>query len=566
MAKVRDFPELVKEIHPTLNDDIQKILNLSIGSHIKVFWYCPKKCAQGCEHVYEMEIRQKVKSINKCSFCDGKSFCEHTSLGGLYPELIDCWHPVRNGDIEITDVSPGSHYMAWWICYDAECGCVHEYKQIVYLKISAYKNYKDGKTNSHCVYCNGSMCDYHKSIKYLRPDLMEEWDYELNKKIDPETMPLGSNTIIHWICKKGCQYKECEPINEKVDINKCKHRWKTAMLSRGLTNSKCPYCLIAPQSICYHQSIEFTHPELAKEWHPTLNKDLQPHQVSNKSNKRVHWKCQIGCIHKEKNEDERCHHVWSTTIASRFHNNKMTMCPFCVSSPQKICNHQSLGYLFPEYIDEWDNEKNELTIFDITPSSQRIIHWICRNKHENGDYHRFTYSSYDRSKQNKNCPYCRNKTINVLHDFLIQHFDIKMEKRFDWCRSVITNRLLPFDVYIEDLQLCIELDGDHHFQDIKGWNSSSDKRRYVDIYKMKLANEHDISILRIVQIDIYYNSYDWKSKLLEMINQFTKGTPENKYICIRNEYDIYHTEYDSFEMNDFIDYMKSISDVEKDDE
>lgn len=56
-VKIRELPELVSQIHPTLNNDLNKILNLSVGSHIKVVWSCPKKTDCGCIHTYEMGIR-----------------------------------------------------------------------------------------------------------------------------------------------------------------------------------------------------------------------------------------------------------------------------------------------------------------------------------------------------------------------------------------------------------------------------------------------------------------------------------------------------------------------------
>ncbi len=184
---------------------------------------------------------------------------------------------------------------------------------------------------------------------------------------------------------------------------------------------------------------------------------------------------------------------------------------------------------------------------------------MCKNKHENGENHIFELSPYERIRCNMDCPYCRNKTINILYDFLIQHYSIKMEKKFEWCRNYLTDRYLPFDIYIDELKLFIELDGDHHFKDIKTWNSSSDKRRYTDLYKMKLANDNQYSILRIVQIDIYFNSYDWKSELLNVIKTFKNNFVENKYICKRNEYDIYVKELETFTYQDYHNYMIEIN-------
>ena len=45
------------------------------------------------------------------------------------------------------------------------------------------------------------------------------------------------------------------------------------------------------------KSLAETHPELAKEWHPTKNESLTPNDVTPGSKKRVWWKCDKGLDH-----------------------------------------------------------------------------------------------------------------------------------------------------------------------------------------------------------------------------------------------------------------------------
>ncbi len=59
-------------------------------------------------------------------------------------------------------------------------------------------------------------------------------------------------------------------------------------------------------------SLAESHPELCKNWHPTLNDKLTPQDVTISSRKRIWWKCQ--------NDDN---HLWESTIGA---NKK---CPFC---------------------------------------------------------------------------------------------------------------------------------------------------------------------------------------------------------------------------------------------
>ncbi len=59
-----------------------------------------------------------------------------------------------------------------------------------------------------------------------------------------------------------------------------------------------------------------THPELAKEWHPTKNGDLTPQDIIQGSVKKVWWLCS--------KSDE---HEWESTIANRANG---TQCPVCI--------------------------------------------------------------------------------------------------------------------------------------------------------------------------------------------------------------------------------------------
>ena len=68
------------------------------------------------------------------------------------------------------------------------------------------------------------------------------------------------------------------------------------------------------------KSLAETHPEVTKQWHPTLNGDLTPNDDDLKLGKKVWWKC-------DKGDD----HEWRAQIASRAIGNG---CPFCTLTPQ----------------------------------------------------------------------------------------------------------------------------------------------------------------------------------------------------------------------------------------
>jgi len=51
--------------------------------------------------------------------------------------------------------------------------------------------------------------------------------------------------------------------------------------------------------------------------------------------------------------------------------------------------------------------------------------------------------------------------MDIVEDYFERHnIAFEKEKRFDDCRNV---RVLPFDYYIPDKNLCIEVDGEFHY-------------------------------------------------------------------------------------------------------
>ena len=72
-------------------------------------------------------------------------------------------------------------------------------------------------------------------------------------------------------------------------------------------------------------SLAITHPEKAKEWHPTLNGDLTPNNVTAGSGKKVWWNCPT-------------HGEYESMIFNRVKNNNG--CPYCAG--QKIHIHLHL--------------------------------------------------------------------------------------------------------------------------------------------------------------------------------------------------------------------------------
>ena len=118
----------------------------------------------------------------------------------------------------------------------------------------------------------------------------------------------------------------------------------------------------------------------------------------------------------------------------------------------------------------------------------------------------------DNLLRGKGCPSCghrRSKLMRCVEKYLNAHdIAFESEKRFEGCRD---QRPLPFDYYLPDYHLCIEVDGIQHFT---GWNHDGTSLQYIqrhDQIKTDYCIQNDIRLLRLPYYD--YENFD------ELLNQ-----------------------------------------------
>jgi very-short-patch-repair endonuclease len=128
------------------------------------------------------------------------------------------------------------------------------------------------------------------------------------------------------------------------------------------------------------------------------------------------------------------------------------------------------------------------------------------------------------------CPSCKNKTEIKLFEFIKNIQICEKQKSFDWCKN---KRFLLFDFYIKDLSLIIELDGIQHFKQISNWKCYK-KNVETDVYKMKMALNKGISVIRILQEDVWNDKNDWRNRLKNSIKIYNE--PTIIYLDNNNEY------------------------------
>jgi len=132
-------------------------------------------------------------------------------------------------------------------------------------------------------------------------------------------------------------------------------------------------------------------------------------------------------------------------------------------------------------------------------------------------------SCYDLISQGAKKPCCRvcssrvSSGERVITDWLTEHgFRFEREKTFPGCR--VTSRPLRFDFYLPDKNLCVEYDGQGHFQIVNYSGRGSDEHltrvlwgtQERDLAKDRFCADNGIRILRI--------SYDEFERIPEILS------------------------------------------------
>ena len=245
------------------------------SSHQKVWWKCKK-----CGGEWHTSIVKRVTGRN-CPYCSHKKIMPGLNdIETEKPELQEEWDFDKNSGIDPKCLSAGSHKKVWWKC--KKCGGA--WNAMVYQRA----------TGVGCPYCSNKMILIGKNdLASTHPYLAEEWNYEKNGTLKPVDVVVGSNKKVWWKCKK------------------CGGEWRTAVEHRK-EGKGCPYC--AGQKVLRgYNDLESKRPDLLEEWDYEKNIEIQPYTITEKSGKKVWWKCQSG-------------HSWLATAHDR---GRGTGCPFC---------------------------------------------------------------------------------------------------------------------------------------------------------------------------------------------------------------------------------------------
>ncbi len=351
------FPKIASDWHPSKNTGLTPE-HFTGSSNYSAWW----QCKINKTHVWQAAIGWRTRDDTGCPFCSNKKVSKTNSLAALYPKLASEFHSSKNGNLTAREVIANSHTIYWW-----ECRQHHEWQTSPKSRIA---------DKTRCPYCVGRIADDENNLAVLYPDIASEWHPIANGKLSPWTVLPGGHRKIYWRCSKDQT-----------------HIWQAKLVSRTRNGSGCPECALVKRSnkrprASKTNNLSKTFPQLAKQWHPTLNGDLRPTDVTAGSNKFVWWKC-------AKASD----HVWSTQVASRV--TSKTGCPFC--SGRKVSTTNCLAKTFPEVAAQWHPTKNgALSPALVTNTSKLKVWWQCSASKK----HAWQATVRYRTQRGQTCPKC----------------------------------------------------------------------------------------------------------------------------------------------------------------
>lgn len=321
--------------------------------------------------------------------------------------------------------------------------------------------------------CNSITTEYEKYINYqtketldlervnklkdnamlkVMPDLWCKWNFEKNNELDLDIwgFTFKNSAKAWWYCDK-CDDSYPQRIDKKTG------------------GSGCTIC--AGKYVTPVNALATNRPDIASEWHPTLNGELTPHDVTVKSSKKVWWQC---LKHKS--------HKWSAHITDR--TTKTNSCPYCASRKLMV-GFNDMWSTNPELASMLANPEDG---YKYMQKSSIKVDWKC---FECGGIIK------DKSIANVNlhnvlCSDCSNAVsipekimMNVLKGLKVKYV---YNTSFEWSDRK------RYDFYIPSMNIIIETHGSQHFNGsfgLLGGRSLSEEQSN-DQYKYEMAIQNGI--------------------------------------------------------------------------
>lgn len=444
-------PELLKDWDYEENDKLGiKPNEITNGGKKKVWW----KCEKG--HKWNSIIRSRITGSG-CPYCSNNLVKKgYNDIATTNPELLEEWDYEKNDKLGIfpSNLSHGSTKLVWWKCKKG-----HEYQISVAQKTNR---------NVNCPICaNQQLLKGYNDFATKHPELLKEWNYEKNDKLDikPDEIILGGKVKFWWKCEKG-------------------HEWQSSIPAR-IRNDKlynrCPICssylrTSIPEKIIFyyvHKKFSKTIANYKPEWlkpkeidifipelnvgieydgyyyHKDIKHDIEKDDLCSKNNVRI-----IRIREKKSKPINSSAIIYNIKIDN---NTDYTYVEDALSFLNSYLNidldfdirrdlddiikminfmekENCISKTNPEVLQEWNYEKNDklgITPDNISSGSALKIWWKCEKGHE------YKSSIVNRTKSKGTCcPYCSgNKVLKGFND--IASTNPELLKEWDYSKNTI---------------------------------------------------------------------------------------------------------------------------------
>lgn len=209
------------------------------------------------------------------------------SLAERAPRLLALWDARANGDLDPTTLAYSSGHVVSW-----RCSCGEAWQRSTILQ------YKRALRGFFCPTCPrqepmvdtalkrnrgrpAGTGDPANSLTARAPHLVALWDQELNGSCELEKVSVSARECYAWSCRCGA-------------------RWQATARAMSERDPRyaCKDCAPPRAFELKGEPLTVSHPELAAQWHPTLNGHMLLESAGQSSSRLVWWSCDRDATHR----------------------------------------------------------------------------------------------------------------------------------------------------------------------------------------------------------------------------------------------------------------------------
>lgn len=421
-----------------------------------------------------------------CPYCNGNKLCDSQDCEKCYNKSFASNEKSKywssNNKITPRQVCNKSSGKYFFCCPD----CDHEFDS----------NLNNISSGNWCPYCNNKrLCDRNDcELCYHNSFASNAKSKYLDDGVNPRKIFKNSNAIYQFKC------------------DKCPRRFGLKLNKVSLDGKWCPCCLgniICKDACCVPcLNKSFASHEKSKYW-SSKNGENIPRYISLHSHDKYWFDC------------HKCLHKFEAPLNRVAAKNNPSWCPYC-ENQRRCSDNQDMHCYYcyqNSFASHWRAEywspKNKSSPSEVSYTNGKKYYFIC-DKCDREFYS--TIANITNPKKPTWCPHCQNKTEAKFGDFLeLKQIPYERQAKFEWCKNPETRRLLPFDFYLPDHNIIIEIDGEQHYKQVANWTPPEQTQKR-DRYKEQCAKDNGVQVLRLKQEDVWYDRNDWQLIVLNILN------------------------------------------------